>query len=83
MTMKRGDVVDQLIAYEEGRMTDREVIRLFQQLIDSGLAWQLQGSYGRMAQELIDSGRCKREHRGSTSGGPSARRTVEEESRAR
>ena len=73
--------LDQLIAYEEGRMTEPDVIRLFQHLIDSGLVESLQGSYGRMAQALIESGRCTRD-RGITSGGPPARRTDKEKSGA-
>jgi len=80
--MIRHSDLDQLIAYEEGRMTEPDVIRLFQRLIDSGLVWQLQGSYGRMAQALIEAGRCTRD-RGTTSGGPPARRTAEEKSSAR
>lgn len=36
--------------------TEDEVIAAWQYLLDSGLVWSLQGSYGRMAQDLINSG---------------------------
>lgn len=35
-----------------------EVIEAWQHLIDTGLAWQLQGSFGRTAKNLIDAGVC-------------------------
>lgn len=54
--------VDQIIAYENGEMDEEQVIEFFQGLIDSGLAWSLQGSYGRTAAYLIDSGRCDDTH---------------------
>lgn len=34
-------------------------IESFQMLIDSKIVWELQGSYGRMAAELIERGHCK------------------------
>jgi hypothetical protein len=33
-----------------------EVLEAWQHLVDTGLAWQLQGSFGRMAQNLINEG---------------------------
>lgn len=48
-----------IIAYENGELAQDEEIELFQELINSGLAWQLQGHYGRMAQALIDAGYCE------------------------
>ena len=33
-------------------------IEAWQHLIDTGLAWTLQGSFGRTAQHLIDEGVC-------------------------
>jgi hypothetical protein len=52
------DQVSQIIAYEQGDLEEGEVIDLFQNLINSGLAWQLQGAYGRMAMRLIEAGLC-------------------------
>jgi hypothetical protein len=47
-----------LIAFEEGELDFDEVVDLFQQLIDTGLAWQLQGFSGRTAANLITNGHC-------------------------
>ena len=53
------DLVSKIIQYEEeGFDTEEELIEFFQELIDSGLAWSLQGSYGRAARDLIDAGLC-------------------------
>jgi len=50
------DQLDKIIAFEQGDLSDGEVIQLFQGLVDSGLAWNLQGSYWRMARALIEAG---------------------------
>lgn len=52
------DLVGQIMDYEDGRMSNEEVVAFFQRLIDTGMAWTLQGSYGRMANELIEAGYC-------------------------
>ena len=44
------------MAFESGELDREETIELFQHLIKTGLAWKLQGSYGRTAQALIQAG---------------------------
>ena len=50
--------VNKIIAYEQGELSQEDTIKLFQELIDSGQAWQLQGAYGRTAKALLDAGYC-------------------------
>jgi hypothetical protein len=50
------DLVDKIIAHEQGDLDETATIALFQELVNSGQAWQLQGSYGRTARKLIDAG---------------------------
>ena len=52
--------LDRMIAWEQGDLGDDATITLFQELIDNGMAWTLQGCYGRMAMALIDAGYCQR-----------------------
>ena len=55
--MEKYDVTGAIIAFESDLMEDvDDVITLFQHLVDTGLAWQLQGSYGRLAESMIDNG---------------------------
>jgi hypothetical protein len=35
---------------------EEQVLEAWQHLVDTGLAWQLQGFFGRTAQQLIDNG---------------------------
>tara|TARA_Y100001938_G_C8009984_1_gene389466 strand:- start:5 stop:235 length:231 start_codon:yes stop_codon:yes gene_type:complete len=48
--------VEHMIRYESGEMTDAEVVGFFQELVNTGLAWSLQGHYGRTAMALIEAG---------------------------
>ena len=50
------DLVGSIIAYEGGELDTRDTVKLFAGLIKSGDAWTLQGSYGRTAKSIIESG---------------------------
>jgi hypothetical protein len=50
--------INKLIAYEEGSLDDEETIAFFQDGIDNGWVWGLQGHYGRTAKALIELGFC-------------------------
>jgi len=45
-----------IIAYENGELDEDQFLSLFSQLVSSGLAWTLQGHYGRTAATLIENG---------------------------
>ncbi len=52
------DMVDKIMAWEGGEMNEEEEVEFFQILIDTGVAWTLQGCYGRNAAALIEAGLC-------------------------
>ena len=56
--MKHQYPIDNIMAFESGYLDEQQTIEFFQGLIDSGLVWQLQGSYGRTAHSLIEAGFC-------------------------
>ncbi len=51
-------MVNFITAYESDQLNEEQIIKGFQRLIDSGLVWHLQGTYGRTASELIAGGHC-------------------------
>ena len=53
---KMKDIVMDIMAYESGEMSEQEMLDFFQYLVDTDLAWQLQGHYGRTATALIETG---------------------------
>lgn len=53
------DVTSFVIEFEGGETSEAQVVEGFQHLINTGIAWQLQGSYGRTARNLIEAGICK------------------------
>jgi hypothetical protein len=46
--------------------SEKEQIEAWQHLIDSGLAWSLQGWFGRNASSLIEQGICEVTCKGTT-----------------
>jgi len=52
-------MLDRIMQYEsEGFQTEEEAVEFFQDLIDTGLVWKLQGHYGRAAAAMIAAGYC-------------------------
>lgn len=54
------NLTSRIIDFEAGELDRDETLELFQELVDSRLAWQLQGAYGRMAMALIEAGEINR-----------------------
>ena len=50
------DMVGRIMDYEAGTLDDLGTLELFAHLVHSGMAWSLQGAYGRAAQSLIEGG---------------------------
>ena len=46
---RKMNVVDKIMAYEQGDLDEQDTLELFQELMDTGLAFSLQGHYGRTA----------------------------------
>lgn len=50
------NLTSKIMDFESGKLSEEKIFELFQELVDTGMAWQLQGSYGRLAQNLIEMG---------------------------
>ena len=49
-------LVAKMTEWESGEMEYDDIVEFFQYLVDTGLAWTLQGHYGRTAVVLIAAG---------------------------
>jgi hypothetical protein len=56
MAVTRKNIVSRIIKYESGELDEKETLRLFAHLIRTGVVWELQGHYGRVAASLIEAG---------------------------
>ena len=50
------ETLNSIIAYENDELDDADTIELFQQLLDRGQVWLMQGHYGRHARAMIKDG---------------------------
>ena len=58
------DSFNDMMSYEDGSLDEKGTKKLFQHLVDSGEAWHLQGSYGRAANDMLESGFIKKPSHG-------------------
>ena len=49
-------LMSKILDYEMGILEDDQIVELFQELVNTGLAWTLQGSYGREAIVFLEQG---------------------------
>ena len=55
------DLVDQIMEYESGMLSDPETLEMFSTIVKEKLQYSLQGHYGRTASALIEDGWLNRE----------------------
>ena len=48
--------IDKIIEYEQNNLNRNQIIELFQELLDDGVLFKLQGSYGRFGAKLLAEG---------------------------
>lgn len=50
------DLTDKIIRYEQDDMDDNEIVEMYQELLDTGIIFGLQGHYQRTATRLMHAG---------------------------
>lgn len=58
-TSTQFDTLGFIMQIDRDDCSDAELIAGMQHLIDNGMAWRLQGSYGCIASDLIAMGHCR------------------------
>lgn len=53
------DIMDKMIEYESGSMSEQKIIDFFQELYRTGMWHNFQGLYGRTLSALIKAGKIK------------------------
>lgn len=48
--------VNDVMAYEAGELDEKATAKMMQGMVNSGMAWRMQGSYGRAAMRAIEAG---------------------------
>lgn len=54
--LQEKSIVTKITEFENGEMGDAEKLMFFQELVNTGIVWELQGTYARSAMELIKAG---------------------------
>jgi len=53
---RKMDRVDYIMAFESGELSEKDIVKLFQDMVNDGSVWSLQSSYGRTAKALLNEG---------------------------
>lgn len=54
--MNQMDLMSSILDYEMGILEFEETIELFEELYETGMLWQLQGSYQRAFMDMVQAG---------------------------
>ncbi|SRR5579871_1063231 len=49
-------MLDDIISYEHGELSEQQTIELFQRIVNNGMVWTMKGDYSRKAMELERKG---------------------------
>lgn len=58
------DTLSKMMAFEEGGLSEDEIVKFFVEILNNGVINSLQGTYGRTARYLMDCGLIARNEQG-------------------